>query len=238
MVAAAAAGGAGGAGGGAAPATRSARTRLLDQGARLADYLIPDTHESLRLAVLFSEEMRQDLYAEADSKMVTAARADPPKMSICPEPQHITVNTAATFRLQFDNPILNEASARREWTCLWSFAPDGETESGWVVSHVFEQPETVTVQVEIKDLSGNPLATLSKQVPIIDNRSSRFSLSKETHLEGTRLAIVLFIALFGLMATAQQKAQGLSFWAAIAAVVAIGFGAGAIKDMIIRTDKT
>jgi hypothetical protein len=36
----------------------SARTRLLDQGVYLAAYLVPDTHESLRLAVLFGEEMK------------------------------------------------------------------------------------------------------------------------------------------------------------------------------------
>lgn len=47
----------------------------------------------------------------------------------------------------------------------------------------------------------------------------------------------LLLALFGLMATAQQKARDLTFLDAVAAVIAIGFGAGTIKDMIMRTDK-
>ena len=238
MAAAAGAVGGAGAGGGSSPVMPAARVRLLAHGDRLAAYLVPDTHESLRRAVLFSKEMEQDLYADGDSKLVAAVRADPKKASISQDPQHLAVNVPAAFSLHFDDPILNEASARREWTCTWTFGADPETETGWVVSHVFDQPGTVNVTVDVKDLDGNPLAALTRPVLIAAVASGRFSLSKETHLEGARLGIVLCLALFGLMATAQQKAQGLSFWEAIAAVVAIGFGAGVVKDIIVRTDKT
>jgi hypothetical protein len=169
--------------------------------------------------------------------MVGAALATPPEITIKQEPQHLTVNTPAAFSLHFENRLLNEAAARREWTYTWTFGDDPETESGWRVSRVFEQPATITARAEIKDLTGNLLATLSKPVSVQAVAVSR-SLSKETHLEGMRLLIVLFLARFGLMAAAQQKAQGLTFWEAVTAVVAIGFGAGTIKDIIVRAEKT
>lgn len=59
------------------------------------------------------------------------------------------------------------------------------------------------------------------------DRGKWYSLSKETHLELARL-VIMHLALFGLMSVAQQKAQSLSFLDAIAAVVAIGFGADTV----------
>ena len=219
-------------------ATPPARARLLEQGKRLADYLIPNTHDSLRLAMLFGEEMQQDFYPGQDSKMIGAVRSNPPQLVIHQEPYRLMLNTPVRFSLQFEQAILNEAAARREWTCEWSFGHLEQTETGWEIFHTFTTTHPIEVSVQVKDLDGVLQAELKKSVKISSDATKWYALSKETHLELIRLLIVLVLALFGLMATAQQKARNLSFLEAVVAVVAIGFGAGAIKDMIVRTDKS
>ena len=190
--------------------------------------------------MLFGDEMLQDFYPGADSKMVLAIRANPPQLAIRHEPQRLTMNTAVRFSLCFEQSTLNEAAARREWTCGWTFGARGETETGWEVFYSFANTDPVHVKVRIKDLDGTLLTEIAPPAPlrIVNDSKTWYALSKETHLELGRLLIVLFLALFGLMATAQQKAQNLTFLEAIAAVIAIGFGAGAIKDMIVQTDQT
>jgi hypothetical protein len=59
-------------------------------------------------------------------------------------------------------------------------------------------------------------------------------LEPETRLEFIRLVIVLTLVLIGLMATARQQAQNLSFPEAVDAVVALGFGVDTIKNLIVQ----
>ena len=56
----------------------------------------------------------------------------------------------------------------------------------------------------------------------------------ETRLEFIRLAIVLALALLALMTTARQQVLHLSFLEAVGAVVALGFGADTIKNLIVN----
>jgi hypothetical protein len=56
----------------------------------------------------------------------------------------------------------------------------------------------------------------------------------ETRLEFIRLTIVLALALLALMATAQQQVLNLSFLESVGAVVALGFGADTIKNLIVN----
>jgi hypothetical protein len=59
-------------------------------------------------------------------------------------------------------------------------------------------------------------------------------LEPETRLELVRLMIVLALALLGLMTTARQQVQNLSFLEAVGVVIALGFGADTIKNLIVQ----
>ncbi len=54
----------------------------------------------------------------------------------------IRIYEPCEFRLIFDKHPLNDAPARQEWTCRWTFSdPDGQVliEEGWVVTHYFQR---------------------------------------------------------------------------------------------------
>jgi hypothetical protein len=53
-------------------------------------------------------------------------------------------------------------------------------------------------------------------------------------LEASRLALILAIAVFGLLAVAQQQAQNLSWLQAVGAVFALGFGADTVKNLVTQ----
>jgi hypothetical protein len=54
----------------------------------------------------------------------------------------------------------------------------------------------------------------------------------ETVLEASRLLLVLAVAVIGLFAAAQEQVEGLTFLQAVGAVFALGFTAGALKNLM------
>ena len=56
----------------------------------------------------------------------------------------------------------------------------------------------------------------------------------ETLLEASRLAMVLTLAVIGLVGSAEHKAQSLTLLQAAGAVFALGFGADTLKNLITQ----
>jgi len=219
-----------------------ALARLQTYGSRFMTYLVPDTHESLRTALLLVNEMRQDIYPEALIDQVTQGA---PAVVITTDPAPVHAQSPVRLGLCFNRQLLNEAAARQEWTCTWDFGDNTTPEDGWEVFHSYELPDTRQVQVTIRDLDANPVVTSAPITRHVIVRAGPeqsalrrgwyfMSPEPETRLELVRLAIVLALALFGLMTTAQQQAQNLSFLEAVGAVVALGFGADTIKNLIVQ----
>jgi hypothetical protein len=222
-------------GGGSPAPIEAARARLQSQRGRLTEYLIPDTHESLRLAALIVEEMGQDIYDTPDGTLRQAVKEQPPSLRIQQDPDRARAKDPVRFCLSFDRPILNEAVARQEWACAWDFGDESRPEVGWKVSHYFEKAGDYQVQVKITDLPGSAVTNppLHKKVTIDDPLPQTRLWGPENLLELGRLGVVLAIALIGLMATAQQQVRAMSFPEAAAAVVALGFGADTVKNIIL-----
>jgi hypothetical protein len=215
--------------------------RLEDCLPKLMEYLVADTHESLRMARLIVDEMRQDIYQDALTSEVTQS---PPAMTITTDPAAVHAQSPVRLALRFKRQLLNEAVARQAWTCTWDFGDGTPHEDGWEVFHRYDLPGTQQVQITIRDLDGNPViaAPVREHVPVGNGpgqsrlrRGLRFvSPEPETRLELVQLALVLALALLGLMTTARQQAQNLSFLEAVGAVVALGFGADTIKNLIVQ----
>lgn len=221
---------------GGGPAPSSSLLRLQAHGERLAEYLIPDTHESLRIAVLLVNEMRQDIFADSDGPLAAALQASPPAVMITHDPDAIRVNTPVRFALSFGQQLLNEAVARQEWRCAWDFGDGCPREYGWEVFHSFAAAGQPTIRVTIHDLKASPVKPdpPPAQVTVAPHDSSPYWFEPETKVEIARLGIVLALALFGLLATAQAKAETLTFLEAVSAVIALGFGAGTVKNLVLR----
>jgi hypothetical protein len=213
----------------AAP-VQNAGTRLQAHGPRLVEYMIPDTFDSLRIATLLVTEMRQDLYTDG------ALTSGLGELRIGHEPAEVTANQPVRLQLRFDRQLLNEAAARQEWTVRWNFGDGSKEETGWEVWHVFPTAGTKTVSVTMVDLGGNAIqpAPPNETIDVRQPEPTNKLWGPENTLEMVRTGVVLLIALLGLMTAAQQKIQGLTFFEAVGAVIALGFGADTIKNLVLK----
>jgi len=212
----------------AAPVT-NAGTRLQAHGPRLVEYLIPDTFDSLRVATLVATEMRQDVYTDALQGALGELRVEH-------EPPVVTATQPVRLQLRFDRQLLNEAAARQEWTVRWNFGDGSGEETGWEVWHVFPAAGTKTATATIVDLTGKAIqpAPPGKTINVQSAEPPNKLFGPENALELGRMCVVLLIALLGLMTAAQQKVQSLSFFEAVGAVIALGFGADTIKNLVLK----
>jgi hypothetical protein len=139
---------------------------------KLLAYLVADTHESLRMARLIVDEMRQDIYEEALLSEVTQASPEQgiTTMAITTEPATVQTRSPVRLVVRFQRQILNEAMARQAWTCTWDFGDDTPPEDGWEVFHSYEAPGRRQVEVRIQDLDGKPvsLASVRHEVTVED----------------------------------------------------------------------
>ena len=224
-------------------ASGSAVTRLEAHRERLFAYLRPDAPESLRLARLFVGEMRQDIYEPA---LLAEMRKTPPAVVARAQPVIAEPEAPVHFALRFSRDLLNDVAACQEWACTWNFGDGSQCEAGWEVYHSFSKAGLYDVSVEVADLDGQPVT----QAPILQKtqvgrligpmptaerirRAWRWSKPHaETMLEASRLALVLAVAVFGLVTTARQQATTLTTLEAIGAVFALGFGADTLKTLI------
>jgi hypothetical protein len=225
-------------------AVQGALDRLKSRENELMTYLVPDRHQSLRTALLILNEMRQDIYV--DNALRDQVTKTPPAVNITTDPVTVEVQTPVRLALCFNRQVLNQAVARQEWIWSWNFGDKTQHENGWEVFHSYESPGKQDVQVMISDLDGNlvisepirgTVTVGTGQDSTGTGHKSRFAnlkLEPETKLELVRLVIVLGLALVTLMTTARQQAQSLTFLEAVGAVVALGFGADTIKNLILQ----
>jgi hypothetical protein len=228
----------------AGSAVQGALERLKNRENWLMTYLVTDTHESLRTALFIVNEMRQDIYV--NNALSDEVKKAPPAVTITTDPVTVEARTPVRLALRFNRQVLNQAVARQEWICSWNFGDRTQQENGWEVFHSYESTGKQDVQVMISDLDGNLVISDSIKGTVTvgigqDSKGTghrsgfaKPKLEPETKLELGRLVIVLGLALVTLMATARQQAQSLTFLEAIGAVVALGFGADTIKNLILQ----
>jgi hypothetical protein len=221
----------------------SAVTRLEAHRERLFAYLRPDAPESLRLARLFVIEMRQDIYEPA---LLAEMQKTPPALAVLIQPVIAEPETPVHFALRFNRDLLNDAAVCQEWACAWNFGDGSQRETGWEVYHSFGKNGVYDVAVDIANLDGQVVtqtAILQKTqvgrligpMPAAERILRAWRWMKphaETMLEASRLALVLVVAVFGLVTTARQQATTLTTLEAIGAVFALGFGADTLKTLI------
>jgi hypothetical protein len=61
-----------------------------------------------------------------------------------------------------------------------------------------------------------------------------YSLGPESRLEAGRLLLIMSVAMFGIFTSARDQIASLSWPAAVALVVGLGFGADALKNLITQ----
>ena len=204
---------------------------------RFFDALRADTYHSLAHARLLLEEMHQDIYPD----LLLNELSPEPRLRIVTEPRVLAPGAPVRCGLRFQREMFNDTAARQELTCLWTFGDGSQPRAGWTVFHTFPQHGVFPVEVKLLDPEARPvehpalLAKVTVDCPKPRNGARLIPKARpETLLEGSRLALVLAAAVFGLIATAQDKTQDLTTLQAAAAVFALGFGADTLKNMVLR----
>jgi hypothetical protein len=208
----------------------TAYDRLSRRRKRLSEDIGPESYSSLRNGLLFVREMQEDIYADE----ILVAQVDKGALSITTIPQAVEADQPVELALKFQRDDLNICAARREWECTWDFGDDSPPECGWEVTHCYSKPAVYDPKVTIIGLRGDavtktPISGKVRVAPRFAEQSSA-----ENVLEGARLGLILVVAVVGLMATARQQIQSLTFLQAVGLVFGLGFAADSLKNLITQ----
>lgn len=234
---------------------RSARERLLARHDELVNLLGTLSSASLRDLRALVQQMRENIYEQDVLEEIdTLGQAE-----IFYEPRSVRAGAPVVFALRFRDARFNDAAATRRLACSWDF-PEYPIEPGWKVCHLFQGNETkrgegrdLTVSARIESLkpaetaagngsgngSGNSSGrlmrnTLSAQIELKSVERPSYS---RAFAEGTRFLIAIGVALAGLFSGALQQLNRLDILPAMIAVLALGFGADTIKNLLVQTSK-
>jgi hypothetical protein len=223
------------------PPASAAAERLKKYTPRLLEYVRTETPRSLQRAETFLLEMKEDIYAE---RLEEQATKQPPALRVVTVPATAETNQPVLFRVCFAMEALNDAAACREWNCTWDFGDKTPEESGWRAFHEFLAAGAYTVTVNIFCLqTGERIVSFpgmrisvmdSGQPNASDSRWKRLVrwFSPESKLEASRLLLVLAAAVIGLIGVAQQRVDSLTLLQSAFAVIALGFGADTLKNLL------
>ena len=229
------------------PAARSARDRLIAHQKELVDLLGTLSWAALRELRALVQEMRENIY-ESD---VIAEIANKGQAEIVLDPKAARPFEPVHFSIRFMDPRFNDAAAMRRLTCKWEF-PGHTLEQNWKIYHFFQGNEAdreegpdvpVSVRVEGRKLAGTASAretarpvrsSLSAMVEV--RRGERSSYSR-AFAEGVRFLIAFGVALAALLAGALQELDKLDFLPAVIAILALGFAADSVKNLLSQSGK-
>lgn len=167
--------------------------------------------------------------------LIAAIRSTPPAVSIKVDPPVVRTYQQVRWTARFNRAGFNGSAASEEISCVWDFG-DGLRERGRSVTHYYPASRAHTVKLSFIDSTGQPVSSGEAPIEVLrkvnvleDKNISRWDRSKT---EIFRLFIMLFVALLGLMAGAQEQLLRLDIVPGLIAVFLLGFSADAIKNLI------
>ncbi|HEX5234956.1 MAG TPA: hypothetical protein VFW25_06450 [Silvibacterium sp.] len=232
----------------ASAAGQNARERLVIHQEELIALLNTLTRGALRVLRTLVQEMRENIY-ERD---VLEEIAAPGKAEIVLDPQVVRPYVPVLFSVRFKDPRFNGAAAIRRLSFKWEF-PKFLLEQREIIPHFFRgnEPERdagrdvqVSVRVESQLAPGSVAPGMGKAATtslrsvlattIQIEQPSRSSYSR-AFAESVRFLIAYGVALAALLSGALQQLDKLDFMPAVIAIIALGFGADTVKNLLTQS---
>lgn len=208
------------------------RQKHRDMLLRLSEALRMPSFEEFRRAERIAAEIRERVYSSEVAEHLATKRAH-----VSWEPPHPKVNEVVHFSVEFDHPGVNASTARRCFTYRWNFGDGLREERGWAVAHYFREAKAFPVTVTFVDDAGQPVmdnagkpVTLSETLSVASESTSRFG--ERTKIEFVQLAVVLVVAIIGLLSGASEQLQKVDLIPGLIAVFVLGFSAEQIKKVL------
>jgi hypothetical protein len=223
----------------------SARDRLFARQSELIGLLGTLSWAGLRDMRALMQEMRENIY-ESD---VLDAIATQGQAEIALVPRAVRPYQPVLFSIRFKDARLNDAAATKRLACTWDF-PEQPLAYGWRICHFFTGSESrrdeggVTASARFE--SRKPVeAAVAKDGKLLKNSLSiTFELQKEERASyspaiagGMRFAIAFGVTLAALLAGALRELDKLDFVPAMIAILAIGFAADSVKNLLSQTER-
>jgi hypothetical protein len=234
---------------GSAPA-QGARDRLIHHQKELIDLLGTLSWSSLRELRVLVQQMRENIY-ERD---VIAEIATQGQAEIAFEPKIVRPFQPVHFSIRFKDPRFNDAAAIRRLACKWDF-PGHSPEQDWKIYHFFKgneanRDEGPDVPVSVRVERQKPAATAnhvnnkeaakpvrSSLSAMVEVRRRERSSYSHAFAEGVRFLIAFGVTLAALLAGALQELDKLDFLPAVIAILALGFAADSVKNLLSQSGK-
>jgi hypothetical protein len=223
----------------------SARDRLFARQSELIGLLGMLSWAGLRDVRALMQEMRENIY-EQD---LLEAIATPGQAEIVLEPRITRPFQPVMFSIRFKDARLNDAAARRRLACAWDF-PEQPIVYGWRVSHFFtgkelQRDEGRSITISARFETKKPEGSMAKNgKPLKNSLQKTFDLQKPERpsysralAEGIRFLIAFGVALAALLAGAMRQLDRLDFVPAMIAILAIGFAADSVKNLLSQTGR-
>lgn len=227
----------------------SPRQRLLARHSELVSLLGTLSWSALRELRVLLQEMRENVY----EKDILEEIASTGKAEIVFEPRVVRAYTPTVFSIRFREARFNGSAATRRLTCIWDF-PRHPIERGWQTCHFFRGNEAkrgegrdliVSARIETPKASETHVHTQPVEGRLLRSTlETRFELQRPERptysgafAESVRFLIAFGVALAALFSGALQQLNRLDFLPAMIAVLAIGFGADTIKNLLVQTSR-
>ncbi len=233
-----------------AGSTQSIRERLIFHQRELIGLLGTISWPALRELRTLVQEMRENIY-ESDvlEEIATKGQAE-----IVFDPRTVRPFVPVVYSIRFRNSRFDDAAALRRLTCKWDF-PGHILEQDWKICHFFQGNEIkrsegrdVTVSVRVESRKAPDAGGASNDKVLVTPLRSMLSATIDLHrperpsysralVEGVRFLIAFGVAFAALLAGALEQLNKLDFVPAMIAVLALGFGADTVKNLLTQTAK-
>ncbi len=234
---------------------QGAMKRLKDHECQLLSLLGTLSWKSLRCAISLVQQMRENVYEEDIYKHIKSGKA-----KIIFDTQRARPFLPVFFSIAFENPFLNGAAALHSVELDWTF-PNELHEAGWKTCHYFDgkeggtavtasqggadlnKPDTMrdklkryaSVKVEAKSLHWQDLQILDAKIEVQPENPKAERAG--VFANRLRLAIAFGVALAGLKSGALDQLAKLGFAQATIAIIALGFGADTVKNLLTQSSR-
>jgi hypothetical protein len=191
------------------------------------------THNALNRARQIRREIEEDILPDTIEKELSSKA-----FSIHTVPIQPSANQPVSLEIRFKRKDLNTCTARQEFTCVWDFDAIGK-EEGWAIWHYFRNPAEASFSVSFLDPDGEPIKgnagkEVTKQHSIQLRGDTKKHRSERKYIEATWFLVAFGVAILGLFAGAKDELMKLDIVPALVAIFLIGFGADAVKNLIIK----
>jgi hypothetical protein len=199
---------------------------------------------TLEQARLLLRQAAQGIFVKELAEQITRG-----KFRLCAEPQSVAPFDPVTFRYVFWEDKYNDAAAREKLDCVWTFKHGTEEheEACWEAVQFFPSGGLHAVRVRVargaKVFAPKPQALEALEqvvVHVSEEPKTHFVYLKpwrwpeRAKLEGVQLGVTLVVTMGALVSGALEQIEKLDLWAAMSAIVGLGFGADVLTKIVAR----